>query len=98
MKSKIINGLAALALVFTTGIFTTGGAMAQQAVDPVNPTALSVQEDQLLLGRAGCDGRYGILYPELDGDFLDIAVRDLPTREQIDVPVREQLIVELYSK
>lgn len=40
-----------------------------------------VQEDQLLLGRAGTDkGRYGILYPELDGDFLDIAVRDLPTR------------------
>ena len=26
------------------------------------------------------------------------AVRDLPLREQIDVPVREQLIVELYSK
>ncbi|MBE1425889.1 formate C-acetyltransferase [Desulfomicrobium macestii] len=41
-----------------------------------------VQEDQLLLGRAGFDGRYGILYPELDGDFLDIAVRDLPTRKQ----------------
>lgn len=41
-----------------------------------------VQDGQLLLGRAGCDGRYGILYPELDGDFLDIAVRDLPTRQQ----------------
>lgn len=41
-----------------------------------------VQNGQLLLGRAGCDGRYGILYPELDGDFLDIAVRDLPTRQQ----------------
>lgn len=40
-----------------------------------------VQDDQLLLGRAGCDVRYGILYPELDGDFLDIAVRDLPTRK-----------------
>jgi pyruvate formate-lyase/glycerol dehydratase family glycyl radical enzyme len=39
-----------------------------------------VQEDQLLLGRAGCDGRYGILYPELDGDFLDIAVKELPNR------------------
>ena len=39
-----------------------------------------VQDDQLLLGRAGCDGRYGILYPELDGDFLDMAVKDLPTR------------------
>lgn len=42
--------------------------------------SVCVQDDQLLLGRAGCDGRYGILYPELDGDFLDIAVRDLPTR------------------
>ncbi len=27
-----------------------------------------------------------------------VTVRDLPIREQIDVPVREQLIVELYSK
>jgi small subunit ribosomal protein S4 len=27
-----------------------------------------------------------------------VAVRDLPLRAQIDVPVREQLIVELYSK
>lgn len=26
------------------------------------------------------------------------AVRELPLREQIDVPVREQLIVELYSR
>ncbi len=31
------------------------------------------------------------------GDFT-ATVRDLPLREQIDVPVREQLIVELYSK
>ncbi len=28
----------------------------------------------------------------------EITVRELPLREQIDVPVREQLIVELYSK
>ena len=27
-----------------------------------------------------------------------VSVRDLPQREHIDVPVREQLIVELYSK
>jgi small subunit ribosomal protein S4 len=27
-----------------------------------------------------------------------VTVRDLPLREQIDVPVREQLIVEFYSK
>ena len=44
---------------------------------------VEVEDGQLLLGRAGSKiGRYGILYPELDGDFLDIAVRDLPTREQ----------------
>jgi small subunit ribosomal protein S4 len=28
----------------------------------------------------------------------EVTVRELPVREQIDVPVREQLIVELYSK
>jgi small subunit ribosomal protein S4 len=32
-----------------------------------------------------------------DGGFA-ATVRDLPLREHIDVPVREQLIVELYSK
>ena len=34
---------------------------------------------------------------EPSGEF-QITVRELPIREQIDVPVREQLIVELYSK
>lgn len=32
-----------------------------------------------------------------DGGF-EVTVADVPTRAQIDVPVREQLIVELYSK
>ena len=39
-----------------------------------------IDDHQLLAGRAGMQGRYGILYPELDGDFLDIAVEELPTR------------------
>jgi len=34
---------------------------------------------------------------ERTGEF-SATVRDLPLREHIDVPVREQLIVELYSK
>jgi len=34
---------------------------------------------------------------EPSGDF-QVTIRELPLREQIDVPVREQLIVELYSK
>jgi small subunit ribosomal protein S4 len=32
------------------------------------------------------------------GDGWSVTVRDLPLREHIDVPVRESLIVELYSK
>ena len=35
---------------------------------------------------------------ESGDDGFAVTVRDLPLREQIDVPVREQLIVELYSK
>ena len=35
---------------------------------------------------------------DVDGDKLEVTVRSAPLREQIDVPVREQLIVELYSK
>jgi small subunit ribosomal protein S4 len=35
---------------------------------------------------------------ETGGEGHEVTVRDLPLREHIDVPVREQLIVELYSK
>jgi small subunit ribosomal protein S4 len=35
---------------------------------------------------------------DVELDAHKATVRDLPIREQIDVPVREQLIVELYSK
>jgi small subunit ribosomal protein S4 len=35
---------------------------------------------------------------EVEVGELKATVRDLPLREQIDIPVREQLIVELYSK
>ena len=38
--------------------------------------------------------------PWLDraGEGAEVTVREFPLREHIDVPVREQLIVELYSK
>lgn len=39
-----------------------------------------IDDQQLLAGRIGCPGRYGILYPELDGDFLGLAIEDLPNR------------------
>lgn len=37
-------------------------------------------------------------YLETDPDAFTITVRDVPIRSQIDAPVTEQLIVELYSK
>lgn len=39
-----------------------------------------IDEHQLLVGRAGAPGRYGILYPELDGDFLGLAIEQMPSR------------------
>ena len=38
------------------------------------------------------------MWLEVSQNDLTATVRDLPIREQIDIPVREQLIVELYSK
>jgi small subunit ribosomal protein S4 len=38
------------------------------------------------------------MWLEVEGSSHKATVRDLPMREQIDIPVREQLIVELYSK
>ncbi len=35
---------------------------------------------------------------EAGAEGFEVTARDLPMREHIDVPVREQLIVELYSK
>lgn len=35
---------------------------------------------------------------EADAEAFKISVKNLPTREEIDVPVNEMLIVELYSK
>ena len=48
-----------------------------------------VDDHQLLAGRCGCRGRYGILYPELDGDFLDAAVVDLPRRTESPFTIAE---------
>ncbi|MCG8531892.1 MAG: glycyl radical protein [Desulfovibrionales bacterium] len=49
-----------------------------------------IDENNLICGRAGAVGRYGLLYPELDGDFLDIAVRDLPTRVESPFSISEE--------
>ena len=49
-----------------------------------------IDDHQLLAGRAGVQGRYGILYPELDGDFLDMAIKELPTRTESPFSISEE--------
>ena len=39
-----------------------------------------IEDGQLIAGRGGKAGRYGILYPELDGDTLGINLEKLPSR------------------
>lgn len=41
-----------------------------------------IDDNQLIVGRSGKQGRYGILYPELDGDFLDLGIKELPSRTE----------------
>ncbi|MDO4839097.1 MAG: glycyl radical protein [Desulfovibrionaceae bacterium] len=75
------------ALYFTQSMKETEGEplvlrWAKALMNIAKHITVTVDDDQLVLGRAGgVKGRYGILYPELDGDFLDIAVKDLPTRK-----------------
>lgn len=49
-----------------------------------------VDDDQLIAGRAGREGRYGILFPELDGDFLDEAIKSLPSRESSPFDITDE--------
>ncbi|PKN30967.1 MAG: glycyl radical enzyme, partial [Deltaproteobacteria bacterium HGW-Deltaproteobacteria-21] len=48
-----------------------------------------IDEHQLLVGRSGHPGRYGILYPELDGDFMDLAVEQLSQRTESPFDIAE---------
>ncbi len=52
--------------------------------------AVYIDDHQLIAGRAGCQGRYGILYPELDGDFLDTAIKELPSRPGSPFSITEE--------
>jgi len=49
-----------------------------------------IDENQLIVGRAGCPGAYGLIYPELDGCFLDQFVADLSTRVESPFVIAEE--------
>ncbi len=62
--------------------------------------ALGPKSQSLIIVRHNLDTLDRALPPWLEGGEggMAVTVRDLPLREHIDVPVRESLIVELYSK
>ncbi|MCD8357404.1 MAG: glycyl radical protein [Clostridia bacterium] len=49
-----------------------------------------IDDNQLLAGRCGKQGRYGILYPELDGNIFREAIEKLPTRENSPFDISEE--------
>ncbi len=62
--------------------------------------SLREKSRSMIVIRHNIDTLDAIVPPWLEaGDAgMQVTVRQLPLRDQIDVPVREQLIVELYSK
>jgi small subunit ribosomal protein S4 len=56
-------------------------------------TVLPIQK-----GLEGVDGRGVPTWLELDKTRFTGRVKELPTKEEIALPVNEQLVVELYSR
>ena len=69
-------------------------------VRPGQVVALKERSRSLIVVRHNVDTLDRQVPPWLEAgdEGYQVTVRDLPRREHIDVPVREQLIVELYSK
>lgn len=59
-------------------------------------STIVIEDGQLIVGRGGKAGRYGILYPELDGDTLGINIAKLPERKTspFDVSKEDAAIVK----
>lgn len=41
-----------------------------------------IDEDTLIVGRGGKPGRYGLVYPELDGNIMDLTIKDVENRKE----------------
>lgn len=84
--------------------FTVNGKIVNipsYAVKPGDVIALTEKAKVLQRYKDILEITAGRLVPEwltVDSDAITITVKSLPTREEIDVPVDEMLIVELYSK
>jgi small subunit ribosomal protein S4 len=66
--------------------------------DAIQVREKSRKNDQIRLSIETASGRGIPAWLDLNAEAFSGAVRDLPTREDIRLPIQEQLIVELYSK
>ena len=66
--------------------------------DSIQITEKSKRVQPVLHAIAYNENRSPVNWLDIDKDTLKATVRELPGRDVIDVPVQEQLIVELYSK
>lgn len=74
--------------------------IASARVRPGDVISLREKSRQMIVIRHNIDtiDRLKPSWFEVGDGGLEVTVKELPVRSQIDVPVREQLIVELYSK
>lgn len=66
--------------------------------DTISIAAKSAKSGVFVENIASIDKRSVPQWLELDGKSLKGTVRRLPTRDDVTIPIQEQLIVELYSK
>lgn len=51
--------------------------------------SIYIQPDELIVGRIGPSGRYGIIYPELQGSYLENAIKELPNQTKTPFSLSE---------
>jgi small subunit ribosomal protein S4 len=66
--------------------------------DVIDVRSKSVEQTPFIVARETHGERVVPAWLEVQPDRMRVLVHQLPVRQQIDVPVQEQLIVEFYSK
>ncbi len=82
-------------LLFTESFRTTEGQplilrWAKALYHYAQHATVYIEKDQLIVGRGGTSPRYGILYPELDGDTLGINIAGISGRESSQFLISEE--------
>jgi small subunit ribosomal protein S4 len=103
-RAKLANSRAQARQLVSHGHFTVNGRKVDVPsfrVRPGDVVELKDRSKSLVAVQHALDSsgdRMAVEWLDLDQESRAITVSDLPSRAQIDVPVQEQLIVELYSK